>query len=50
LGHIIPNILLSFLITSACNPIKPSALATQPRHHPGYKVVMFFIIHTFNGR
>jgi hypothetical protein len=45
----IPNILY-FLITSVGNPAKPSAVATQPRHHQGYKVDMFFIIHTSNGR
>jgi hypothetical protein len=36
-----PNILY-FLITLADNPNEPTALATQPRHHPGYKIDMFF--------
>jgi hypothetical protein len=48
LGHYISNI--PYFLTSAGNPTKPSALVTQPRHHSGYKVVMFFIIHTSNGR
>jgi hypothetical protein len=49
LGHTIPNILY-ILITSVGIPTEPSALAAQPIHHPSYKVDIFFIIHTSNGR
>jgi hypothetical protein len=49
LGYTIPKIPY-FLITSVGILIKPSAVAAQPRHQPGHKVVMFFMTHTSIGR
>jgi hypothetical protein len=49
LGHTIPKIPY-FSITSVDMPNNPSAVAAQPRHQPGHKVVMFFMTHTSIGR